>query len=174
MLKPLVGWLALMLWVGCSGTQRETISQAFDVDAADAPTGGNCADVSQTVDLTTLDGFSELQGHLQKAEVVSAVLTVLNPNTDGTSLATQVSGDLSVGAPNTTPTLLATYDTLLLQTNQSEAATLAPGDPSAALTAAATTAPYQLNVEAHGCADQYPAHFQLQLDLTADLTVKLF
>ena len=174
MLKPLVGTLALMLWVGCSTTQRETISQAFDVDAADAPAGSSCADVAQTVDLTTLDGFQELEGHLQKAELISAKLSVLNPNTDGTSLATQVNGDLSVGTPGATPTLIATYGTLLLQTGQSEDAQLAPNDPSAALTTVAQTAPYQLNVAAHGCVDQYPAHFQLQVDLVADLTLKLF
>jgi hypothetical protein len=175
MLKKQMVAMLFVLGAACSFSQDVTVSKVFNVDADTSSTGGvgpDCTTITQTIDLSTSPGFSELKDHIQSLKLNSVALTVVNPNLTGTSVATTVNGTVSIGDPTATPLQVGTYAPLALTAGTSEDLTIT-GDPSTVLTTTALTAPYTVPVNAQGCVDQFPAHFSVQMDLDADVTVKL-
>jgi hypothetical protein len=138
-----------------------------------APPNG-CAEVSNTYDQTQVKGFQDAKGRIQKVDLVSAELTVLNGNTTGTSVATHASGQLSGSVGNATPVDFGSFNSVELTTGNTQPLTVNNGDASALLTQVAQNAPYEIIWTTSACADQFPAHFSVEIDLHTDISVKLF
>ncbi|MFN0061443.1 MAG: hypothetical protein ACKVPX_02845 [Myxococcaceae bacterium] len=166
--------LPLALLVASACTREITIERAFNVDASQAPAGGACTLNTRTVDLTDIGVFESLKDRVTAVEVRRADVTVVNPQTQPTSVATTVSGAIwvsDVGSTDRTP--LASFDPLSLTADAQASAVLNP-DGVALLGTLATDSPWAFDLTAEGCADAYPAHFSLEADVAVLVSFKLF
>lgn len=153
-----------VLGSGCNCLGREfTITRTFQVDSTGDAV---CSQWSETVNVADDSAFNDVKQFITKVELRKITVTVTDPKTDPSSVATKAHGSVKVGdASNANILTLGTYqDVPITQGSKQDI----PFDAAAATRLAnlVLNAPHTFTVDAEGCNDLNPAHYKFQVALT--------
>lgn len=168
------GIVPLLLGLAGCGPYDVPYTDTFDfyVDAVEGPL---CETTSaQIIDLSKNEDFQSNRNRISRIEIDSIQVTITNPSTDPTSVATKASGKITVAATQTGAgaVTLGTYEPLTLKQGATAKVKI---DQAGAdkLVKLIQSSPYQAWVWAEGCVDALPAHFSFQVEVAYTVFVRI-
>jgi hypothetical protein len=159
---------------GCSCAGKEfTVKQSFAV--ASGADSALCTTNRQTVNLQEDSAFDSLKSNIGKVELQKLVVTILDPNTNGQSVATTGTGAVKVSALSQGAVVadLGTYSAVPIAAGSTQNITFDPAAASA-LATLVLDPPNSFDVIADGCNDRVPAFYTFEVVMTFFAELKLF
>jgi hypothetical protein len=162
----------LLLSTSCGLAGKEfTVKRVLNVHASG--TDPACQETTATFNLSEDKAFNDLKANIGSITLKKVRVIITNPKTDAASVATKVSGQLSVAVSQTdTKVTLGSFEGLALTSDNAQEVSF-DADSAKAVIAAALNPPNTFFVGAKGCADAVPASFDLAVEVTVFATLKI-
>lgn len=160
---------AAFVLTACSPGRDFTVKRTISVKA----TSDKCQVDKLVYNLGDDAAFATVKKNIGKVEVKKLAIRISNPKTRPESVATLANGEVHIGPVGETPTvLLSTYGDVPVE---KDAYKEIPVDAEGAktLTNLALKGTNAFEIQWRGCADQVPAYFDFDVEMTLFASLKL-